>query len=150
MTKDKLSPSQLLFLQKLNSLLAKKEKELFERCRSLFELYEKRLKENGGDLSDYEIDVIVEYYLAGNSPKYIYQPPVTKNMFEDSDWTFGSDEDWKEDHFPDLGAKWCYFMHCLYGHAKLGKSLYKIIRVDFEINIREQQLVSVVDHELFC
>ena len=154
MTKE-FTSDQINFFKTLNSLLMRKEKELFERCKTLFETYQKRLKKNGGDLWDYEIDVMVEFSLSGYHRKYICMPTINKGMLDPKDRTFGSEEDWSERStgtFPDIGERMCYLMHCLYYHSSMknkDKSFFKIIRIDFEIIIREQQFEDVVDYEVF-
>ena len=140
---------QISFLKRMNSLLSEKEVELFERARRLVESYQKRLVKHGGDLNDYEIEVLVEYNLLGNFPKYIYSITINKEMFDGKSQTFGSDKDWSEESSPVLGEKWCYLMHSLYSHSKIDTSLFKIINIEFEILIREQQTIRNVDYESF-
>ena len=152
MKTDKNTPEEIRFLKKLNSLLTCKEMELFERCWHLVKKYNKQLIKNGGDLDDYEIEVIVEYCTSGCFPKYVYHTIADKRMCDmpDRERTFGSNADWSDrptGTFPDIGEKVCYFMHCLYYHSRDKKSIFKIRRIDFEIAIREQQFVNLSDHE---
>ena len=145
-----LSQDQLNFLKRFNSLLAQKEKELFERCKKIYEMYEKRLIKNGGDLDDFEIEIVIEFNTSAAmlGPKYFYTTQF--NRQEDA-YTLGSAEDWKEEFFPDFGEKWCYLLHALYSHTHgmNKKAFFKIMRVDFEIHITEQQFVDVIEHEIF-
>lgn len=140
---------QIKLLNRLNDLLTQKEKELLERCKSLFEAYEKRLAKNGGDLSDFEMDVVVEYMATDFHPKYCFNVFVYKTMFDDRERVLASGINWMEAQFPELNERWCYLMHRLYEEAYGSKSLYKIVEVNFEIVIREQQFVKLAEYERF-
>ena len=146
-----LSEEQINYLKRLNSLLAQKGKEMYEQCSGIYEIYEKQLIKNGGDLDDFEIEIVIEFSTSAAmlGPKYFYNMSYNK---EEDLLTFEADTDWKEEYFPDFGERWCYLLHALFSHT-LGineKTLFKIRRVDFEIHITEQQVVDVLEHERFC
>jgi hypothetical protein len=138
------------FLKKINLLLTMKEKELLERCRKLFEIYEPRLIKNGGDLDDYELIIAIEYRLPNYRPRYCYETTVNKYMEDGFPDLFATDEDWREGKQPDWGNKWCYLMHSLWEHSSIDASIYNIISVDVELHIIEQQFVLNQEFESFC
>ena len=114
-------------------------------------MYKKRLIKNGGDLDDYEIEIVIEFTASSAmlGPKYFYNMPYYK---DEGLLNFEADIDWKEESFPDFGERWCYLLHALFSHTSgiNEKTLFKIRRVNFEIHITEQQFVDVIEHEGFC
>ena len=146
-----LSQEQVNYLKRLNILLALKGKEMNERCSGIYEIYEKRLINNDGDLDDFEIEIVIEFSTstAMHGPKYFYNTSYNK---EEDLLTFEADTDWKEEYFPDFGERWCYLLHALFSHTSgiNEKTIFKIRRVDFEIHITEQQFVDVIEYERFC
>ena len=146
-----LTQEQINYLKHLNSLLAQKEKELHTRCNGIHEIYERRLIKNGGELDDFEIEIVIEFDTSASmlGPKYFYNTSYNKAADQ---LTLTSDIDWKEEYFPDFGESWCYLLHALFSHTPgmNEKTLFKIRRVDFEIHITEQQSVDVMEHDNFC
>ena len=149
MKQKEFTADNIEFLKNMNMLLTKKEKELLERSKKLFDIYETRLTKNGGGLDDYELIIAIEYRLPNLRTGYCYNTPVNTSI-QDEFSLFGADEDWREGNMPDLGDKWCYLMHSLWGHSSIDASIFNIISVDVELHIIEQQFVKTQDYECFC
>ena len=156
MKENEINKEQIILLKKLNTLLVQKEKEIYNRFEELFETYQKRLKKNGGDLDDYEIEVLIEYYARGYRRcfcdvtlcKWMFESEVERKIIQ-----IASGEDYSDrpaSNFPDIGENCCYLMHALYFHSKMKVfDILKIHRVDFEIQIIEQQFVSIEEADSF-
>ena len=169
MKRTDFTSKQISFLRKLNALLTKKEKELWERCVALMRQYEKRRKKFGGDLDDYEIEIIVEYQTSAAMlrPRYCFTEHISRSDYYEfySDtpkqhlgigapserWGIADGNDHSDMGFPDIGEKWCYFMHALLSHSNIKiEKIFKVFRIDFEVNITEQQFIEITKYEIFA
>jgi hypothetical protein len=151
--KTTFSKDEKVFLDKLNNILLQKEQELQSRCKELFDRYNKRLAKNGGDLDDFEVEIVIEYWVSGSGPqttKYIYCDIIRQAESTGPLTLFALNDDFMEEHWPRLSKKWCYLLHALYAHSNLGKRVFNITMLDFEIQIREQQFVKMGDCEYFA
>ena len=140
---EEITQHKIDFLRCMNQLLVRKEKELYKRCKLLNKSYRNRLVQNGGDLNDYEIDLVIQYNITGCHPKYIYHRSFAKGEIG------GGDIDYKEKSFPEIGEPWGYLMHALYEHTGIGNTIFKITDIEFELLIREQQRVKVIEQICF-
>jgi hypothetical protein len=143
---DELTREQVQFLKKLNYILANKERELFERLRTISEIYEKRLKRNGGDLEDYNLDLYIEYYTGRSSPAFVYNEAFSLRHIEFKQKQLN--DDWSEVQFPKLGTRWCYTMHAFWDHNRTNKHIFKITDIWFAVRIEEQQHIKIGKHEM--
>jgi hypothetical protein len=170
MKKQIFTKEQIAFLKNLNDILSKKEKEIWDHCIKLFELYEKKRKKFGGDLDDYEIEITAEYITspAIASERYFYtellnrvdyydyyfdystNPDIIKpNKPKGERFGFADGNDHREEGQPDFGEKWCYMMHALFDHSSMRHSdIFKIYRIDFDLFIIEQQWIDIVKSDI--
>jgi hypothetical protein len=165
------TPAQLKYLSWLNNELAKKEKELHERARLLFDAYEKRVKANSkwatkrhknkkGDLDDYEAEVIVEFNVgprAGGSTRYIYTERISYHTFDKAGEKEPMGFGFSKEKYPELkGSKqWpfvegaddvCWLMWKFLDDLPV-ELRFKITDIWFEIHICEQNILEIVKYQ---
>jgi hypothetical protein len=165
----KYTPEQLKYLSWLNNELAKKEKELYERAKNLFDAYEKRVKADSqwaskrnkenkvGDLEDYILEVVVKYSVGHDSftggVRYVHTESIHYSTFEDENKIDEIGFGHVKDVYPEFktnedlyGDNMCWFFWKFYDDLPVNLR-FKISEIWFEIHICEQNVLEIVKYQ---
>jgi len=161
--------SQLKHLSWLNNELAKKEKELYKQCKSLYKVYEKRIKSDSiwaskhnknnksGDLDDYLIEVVVKFSTGPDtstgSVRYVHTESIHYSTFNDPEKKNGIGFGHVKDAYPEFktpedlyGDNMCWFFWKFYDDLPV-KLHFKISEIWFEVHICEQNIMEIKKYE---
>lgn len=163
------TPEQLKHLSWLNNELAKKEKELYERCKRLYKAYEKRIKADSewargdnrnnkhGDLEDYILEVVVQYSTGPDiwtgNVRYVHSESIYHSTFRDRNKENEIGFGYVKDAYPEFDStdgldpnNMCWFFWKFYDDLPF-RLHFKVSSIWFEIHICEQNIMDIVKYE---
>ena len=139
------TPKRIVYLNRLNRLLKEKEKQIVAIATEYLSQIKRKIESKDSFTTDYNLVAEVQYCLKnGSGPAHVYWAPVRYEGDEKE--RFGllcSDEDWREPYMPILDEPYCYLLHDLIDHSRLGSNLFKISSIWIDIQLCDQQCIEL-------
>jgi len=142
------TPKHIAFLNQMNRLLTEKEKEIIIQAISFLELGEQMRKAGNTFTVDFMVQTEIHYYTNGSDyPSHIFSDyfDYRKTVIEKDYGLLLNEEikDWRECYMPELSEPYCYLLHDLIDHSRLGNKLFEINRIWIDIHVTAQQGLKI-------
>ena len=157
-----LSAAEINAALSMNHRLFKLEKDIQRECINLNKSLKKRIEDADDFLTDYEIDMEIQFYLREDDPCYDeemyngkifteimvtlqeYGKFITEEAISKEDYyALGCDLNWndmRQKDDPIAKGKHCYLFHCLYAHTPIPmKDMIRVGKVWTDIIVRFQK-----------
>ena len=137
------TPKRIAYLNSLNTLLKEKERQIVERAKIYLDEIRQKMESNDSFTNDYELEVIVQYYMkGGQDPAHEY---TTHYRYEHGeDWgMLCSEEDGRDSYMPVLDEPYCYLLHDLIDHSRIGEGLFRIGTIWIDVRLWDQHFVKL-------
>ena len=161
-----LSDAEVNAALSMNQRLFKLEKDIQRECVNLNKILKKRIEDSDGFLTDYEIDIEIQFYLKEDDPRYeeeMYHgkifteimvtsqergKSITDEAIQKKDYShLGSSHNWndmRQKDDPIAKENHCWLFHCLYDHTPMPmKDMIRIGKVWADIIVRYQKEVNL-------
>ncbi len=137
-------PERIDYLNKLNRVLKVKEEQIVERAKTYLALVEKKIKGKDVFTTDYELELEVAYFgrNSNGEPMHRYWDCF---RFESDEPVFGllcDGENWQDPYMPNLEEPYCYLLHDLIDHSRIGRKLFGISQIWFDIHFIDQSCLK--------
>ena len=139
------TPKRLAYLNDLNQLLKEKEKQIVEGATEYLSYIKQKIDNKDSFTKDYELEVEVQYYLKnGGDPVHVYWTNFRYERVEEEIFGLLCDgEDWRESYMPILNEPYCYLLHDLIDHSRLGNKLFSISNIWIDIHLHRRKYYSM-------
>jgi hypothetical protein len=142
--------NKVIFLNNLNKTLKLIEKQLMERVITCLKTGEQKLQTKDVFTLDYEVEAEVTYYLEKEDEpchrfwkKFNYSQVINEKdygMFADK----GKETDFHRPfNAPKLKEAYCYLLHDLIDHSKIGDKIYQMERIWADVIFIEQKGIKI-------
>lgn len=142
------TPERLSFLNKINSLLKKAEREIIDRVRICLEAGQEKLTNNDPFTVDYMVESRVKYFLRKNDYEahtYIQSFNHKDTILERDYGLLLTEDDWYESGsiYPALDQPYCYLMHDLLFHSRIYEKVFELDTIWIDIVCTDQKGIKI-------
>jgi len=139
------TPKHIAYLNRLNRLLKEKEALIVLRVTEYLGQVKQKIDSEDVFTNDYELEVEVQYYIkGGGDPSHVYHDHFRyERADEDIFGLLCSSEDWWESYMPVLDEPYCYLLHDLIDHSRLGSKLFSIATIWIDIRLTDQHCIRL-------
>ncbi len=142
------APERISFLNRINRLLKKAEREIVDRGTDGCETGEEKFKNKDPFTVDYMVEAQVGYFLRKNdfevhtyTQRFNYKDTIVENDYG----LLLSEEDWYESGaiWPELAEPYCYLMHDLLFHSRIYEKVFELDMIWIDIIYTDQKGMGI-------
>ena len=144
------TPERITFLSNLNRMLKKLEQEIVDRAIACLETVEQKQRSKDAFTVDYMVDAEVSYFVKKSDyAAHIFWDSFDyENTILNKDYGMllynGDDPNWHRESFmPELDEPYCYLLHDLMDHSRMGDKIFDIERIWVDIIFTDQKGIKV-------
>lgn len=142
------TPERISFLNKINRLLKKAEREIIDRVIVGLETGEEKFKNKDPFTVDYMVEAQVGYFLRKNdfeAHTYMQRFNYKNTIVEKYYGLLLDGEDWYEQGaiWPELDEPYCYLMHDLLFHSRIYEKVFELDMIWIDIIYTNQKGMKI-------
>jgi hypothetical protein len=142
------TPERIAFISNLNRMLKKLEQEIVDRVIVCLEVGEQKQRNKDPFTVDYMVDVEVSYFVKKSDYEaHVFWTPFDyeRTVVQKDYGLLLSNTDWHEEGtiFPKLEEAYCYLLHDVLYHSRMGDKIFDIDMIWTDIIVKDQKGIKI-------